>query len=170
MNHRVLVRSAAAVAAALLAPTLAGAQSTPTELNREFLTEEEAAGIEQRNADRNRELAAREALRTVADPNARVDRGVDGAPGSSRWSAGTRCSPRARGGGAARLARGAAARGGRFSTDHYDQLDLGDRRVWVPWRTIVPHRVQQQQLPDLPDPRHGGDRAGAHPRHPLHSP
>ena len=36
MNHRVLVRSAAAVAAALLAPALAGAQSTPAELRTEW--------------------------------------------------------------------------------------------------------------------------------------
>ena len=70
----------------------------PAELgDREFLTDEEAASIEQRTADRNRDLANRGALRTVADPNASVDRGVDGAPGRttiSGWNAEPRSSRR----------------------------------------------------------------------------
>ena len=50
--------------------------------DQEFLTEEEAAAIEQAALDRNAELASRPARRTEADPTGNVDRGVDGAPGS----------------------------------------------------------------------------------------
>ena len=50
--------------------------------DQEFLTDEEAAAIEQAALDRNAELASRPARRTEADPTGNVDRGVDGAPGS----------------------------------------------------------------------------------------
>ena len=50
--------------------------------DQDFLTEEEAASLEQAAADRNSTLANRPALRTAADPTGNVDRGVDGAPGS----------------------------------------------------------------------------------------
>ncbi|MXY24333.1 MAG: hypothetical protein F4Y45_07405 [Acidobacteria bacterium] len=122
--------------------------------DREFLTEEEAADIEQTNADRNADLAGRPALRTEADPSGNVDRGVDGAPGSYNnfWMergttvvATRRTSivtdppngrlPEPTPAVAAWLASPEAARladvrGGRLPTDHYDQLDGGDRCLW----------------------------------------
>ena len=53
----------------------------PEELaNREFLTEEEAANLEQATIERNERLLNREAQRTEA--GASVDRGTDGAPGA----------------------------------------------------------------------------------------
>ena len=53
----------------------------PEELaNREFLTEEEAAHLEQETIERNERLLNREAQRTEA--GASVDRGTDGAPGA----------------------------------------------------------------------------------------
>ena len=55
----------------------------PTDLaDKEYLTEEEAAGRKQAAEEREARLAAREARRTVPDPSGNVDRGVDGAPGS----------------------------------------------------------------------------------------
>ena len=52
----------------------------PEELaDQEFLTEEEAANLEQATIDRNIELANREARRTEVTES--VDRGEDGAPG-----------------------------------------------------------------------------------------
>ncbi|MYI74858.1 MAG: hypothetical protein F4057_05935, partial [Acidobacteria bacterium] len=48
--------------------------------DKEFLTEEEAADIEQAEIAKNEALLNRPALRTVA--GASVDRGVDGAPGA----------------------------------------------------------------------------------------
>ena len=204
MHHRGLIPSAVA-AIALLAPAAASAQSGPSELrtewgapdlrgvwnnstltpfqrpanlgDREFLTEEEAAGIEQRNADRNLALAGRGALRTVADPDGSVDRGVDGAPGSYNnfWmERGTtvvstrRTSvivdpPNGRlpaltpevaawldSDAASRLA---AVRGGRLPTDTYEQLDLGDRCIWyrgVPsFPTAYNNNYQIFQTPDM---------------------
>ena len=51
----------------------------PEELaDQEFLTEEEAANLEQATIDRNIELANREARRTEVTES--VDRGEDGAP------------------------------------------------------------------------------------------
>jgi hypothetical protein len=48
--------------------------------DQEFLSEEEAANLEQAATDRNTDFASRPALRT--EEGASVDRGVDGAPGS----------------------------------------------------------------------------------------
>ena len=106
MSHRYLVVLCAVIAVVALAPTLAAAQSTeaprtpwgapdlqgvwdfrsltplerPAELaDQAFLTEEEAASLEQAAIDRNVELWNREARRTVAGAN--VDRGEDGQPG-----------------------------------------------------------------------------------------
>ena len=47
-----------------------------------FLTEEEAAELEQAALDRNADLDSRPARRTEVDASGNVDRGVDGAPGS----------------------------------------------------------------------------------------
>ena len=122
--------------------------------DQEFLTAEEAAAVEQRTADRNRDLSGRGALRTVADPGGSVDRGIDGAPGSYNnfWmERGTTVvstrrtsviidppngrlpavTPDTR----ARMSspeadRLAAVRGGVLPTDTYEQLDLGDRCIW----------------------------------------
>ncbi len=106
MSHRYLVVLCAVIAVMALAPTLAAAQSTeaprtpwgapdlqgvwdfrsltplerPAELaDQAFLSEEEAASLEQAAIDRNVELWNREARRTVAGAN--VDRGEDGQPG-----------------------------------------------------------------------------------------
>ena len=106
MSHRHLVVLCAVIAGVALAPTFAAAQSTEaprtpwgapdlqgvwdfrslTPLERPaaladqaFLTEEEAASLEQAAIDRNAELWNREARRTVAGAN--VDRGEDGQPG-----------------------------------------------------------------------------------------
>ncbi len=182
MTHRTLAAAQAVATAVLLAPAFVTAQSDqstprtawgapdlqgvwnnstltpfqrPTELGgREFLTEEEAAGVEHRAANRNRDLASRTALRTVADPNGSVDRGIDGAPGSYNnfWmergttvvstkrtsiivdppsgrlpalTAETRAWMTS-----AEANRLADVRGGRLPTDTYEQLDLGDRCIW----------------------------------------
>ena len=106
MSHRYLVVPCAVIAVVALAPMLASAQSAeaprtpwgapdlqgvwdfrsltplerPAELaDQAFLTEEEAASLEQAAIDRNAELWNREARRTVAGAN--VDRGEDGQPG-----------------------------------------------------------------------------------------
>ena len=106
MSHRYLVVLCAAIAVVALAPVFASAQSAeaprtpwgapdlqgvwdfrsltplerPAELaDQAFLTEEEAASLEQAAIDRNAELWNREARRTVAGAN--VDRGEDGQPG-----------------------------------------------------------------------------------------
>ena len=149
----------------------------PAELgDREFLTDEEAASIEQRTADRNRDLANRGALRTVADPNASVDRGVDGAPGSYNnfWmERGTTVvstkrtsiivdppngrlpavTPKTRKWlASAEANRLADVRGGRLPTDTYEQLDLGDRCIWyrgIPsFPTAYNNNYQIFQTPD----------------------
>ncbi|MDP6580480.1 MAG: hypothetical protein QF681_07485 [Vicinamibacterales bacterium] len=145
--------------------------------DKEFLTDEEAAAIEQRTADRNRELAGRAALRTEADPNGNVDRGVDGAPGSYNnfWmERGTRVvstrrtsvvtdppngrlpavTPTVRAWMESDEARYLAdVRGGRLPTEHYDQLDLGDRCIWyrgVPsFPTAYNNNYQIFQTPDV---------------------
>ena len=127
----------------------------PEELGeRAFLTEEEAASVEQRATERNSALANRPAIRTVADPNGSVDRGVDGAPGSYNnfWmERGTSVVPTRRtsiitdppSGRFPELTTETQAwlssdeakmlvdvRGGRLPTDTYKQLDLGDRCIW----------------------------------------
>ena len=106
MSHRYLVVPCAVIAVVALAPMFAAAQSAeaprtpwgapdlqgvwdfrsltplerPAELaDQAFLTEEEAASLEQAAIDRNAELWNREARRTVAGAN--VDRGEDGQPG-----------------------------------------------------------------------------------------
>ena len=106
MSHRYLVVPCAVIAVVALAPMFASAQSaeaprtpwgapdlqgvwdfrslTPLErpaalADQAFLTEEEAASLEQAAIDRNVELWNREARRTVAGAN--VDRGEDGQPG-----------------------------------------------------------------------------------------
>ena len=120
--------------------------------DQEFLTEEEAANIEQAAADRDTDLAGRPALRTEVGGN--VDRGVDGAPGSYNnfWmERGTSVVPTRRTSvitdppngrlpsltaeAHARMTspeaeRLAAVRGGRLPTDSYAQLDGGDRCLW----------------------------------------
>ncbi len=122
--------------------------------NQEFLTEEEAANIEQANADRNAELDGRPALRTTADPSGNVDRGVDGAPGSYNnfWmERGSTVVPTRRTSivtdppngrlpeltqdvaawlASPEAARLADVRGGNLPTDTYEQLDGGDRCLW----------------------------------------
>ena len=50
--------------------------------DQEFLTDEEAANLDQEALKRIQELAGRPARRTEIDPSGNVDRGVDGAPGS----------------------------------------------------------------------------------------
>ena len=182
MNHRRLALPCTAAAVVLLVPVLVFAQSaqsmprtewgapdlrgvwnnstlTPFQRpealgDREFLTDEEAASVEQRTADRNRDLADRAALRTVADPNGNVDRGVGGAPGSYNnfWmERGTTVvstkrtsiivdppngrlpalTPETRAGMvSAEASRLADVRSGRLPADTYEQLDLGDRCIW----------------------------------------
>ena len=182
ITHRTLAAAQAVATTVLLAPAFVTAQSDqstprtawgapdlqgvwnnstltpfqrPTELGgREFLTEEEAAGVEHRAANRNRDLASRTALRTVADLNGSVDRAIDGAPGSYNnfWmergttvvstkrtsiivdppsgrlpalTAETRAWMTS-----VEASRLADVRGGRLPTDTYEQLDLGDRCIW----------------------------------------
>ena len=50
--------------------------------DREFLTKEEAAELEQARIDRQTEINNRPSRRTEVDPSGNVDRGVDGGPGS----------------------------------------------------------------------------------------
>ena len=57
-------------------------QRPESRADQEFLSDEEAANLEQAALDRNTDLAARPARRTEVDPSGNVDRGVDGAPGS----------------------------------------------------------------------------------------
>ena len=144
--------------------------------DKEFLTEEEAAAIAQDRANRDAELSARPARRVEADPTGNVDRGIDGAPGSynnlwmergdsvvhdRRTSVITSPSN-------GRLPNLTAAvrtwmdseeaayladvRGGRLPTNHYDQLDLGDRCLWyrgVPsFPTAYNNNYQIVQTPD----------------------
>ena len=106
MSHRYFVMLCAVIAFVALTPMFGSAQSaeaprtpwgapdlqgvwdfrslTPLErpadlADQAFLTEEEAASLEQAAIDRNTELWNREARRTVAGAN--VDRGEDGQPG-----------------------------------------------------------------------------------------
>ena len=182
MIHRTLAAAQAVTIAVSLAPALVTAQSNPSiprtawgspdlqgvwnnstltpfqrpaELgDQEFLTEEEASGIEQRAANRNRDLAGRSALRTVAEPSGSVDRGVDGAPGSYNnfWmERGSTVVSTKRTSiivdppngrlpaltpeteawlNSTEANRLADVRGGRLPTDTYEQLDLGDRCIW----------------------------------------
>ena len=156
--------------------TLTPFQRPQTLGDQEFLTEEEAAAVEQRTADRNRELADRSALRTVADPDGSVDRGVDGAPGSYNnfWmERGTTVvstkrtsvivdppdgrlppvTPETRAWLDSAEARYLAdVRGGNLPTETYEQLDLGDRCIWyrgVPsFPTAYNNNYQIFQTPD----------------------
>ena len=64
--------------------------------DKEFLSDEEAAKLEQAAIDRKIRLANRPARRTEVDPSGNVDRGVDGAPGSFNnfwWERGTTVVP-----------------------------------------------------------------------------
>ena len=64
--------------------------------DQEFLSEEEAAKLEQAAIDRKIRLANRPARLTEVDPSGNVDRGVDGAPGSFNnfwWERGTTVVP-----------------------------------------------------------------------------
>ena len=54
----------------------------PEDQAEEFLSDEEAANLDQAAIEREVNLASRPARRTEADPSGNVDRGVDGAPGS----------------------------------------------------------------------------------------
>ncbi len=141
-----------------------------------FITEEEAAAIAQRRADLDAALAARGALRTSADPNGSVDRGVDGAPGSYNnfWMEGGTSvvadrrtsvitdppngrlpdvTPELR----ARMDSDegrylADVRDGNLPLAHYDELDLGDRCIWyrgIPsFPTAYNNNYQIFQTPD----------------------
>ena len=106
MSHRCLAAALTVIAIVALTPVFAAAQSTeaprtpwgtpdlqgvwdfrsitpmerPEELaDKEFLTEEEAANLEQETIERNDELLNRPAQRTTVTES--VDRGDDGAPG-----------------------------------------------------------------------------------------
>ncbi|MDA1093566.1 MAG: hypothetical protein O3A25_09910 [Acidobacteria bacterium] len=141
-----------------------------------FITEEEAAAIAQQRADQDAVLAARSALRTSADPNGSVDRGVDGAPGSYNnfWMEGGTSvvadrrtsvitdppngrlpdvTPELR----ARMDSDegqylADVRDGNLPLAHYDDLDLGDRCIWyrgIPsFPTAYNNNYQIFQTPD----------------------
>ena len=125
----------------------------PVELaDQEFLTEEEAASIEQAEVAKNERLLNRPSLRTVA--GASVDRGVDGAPGAYNnfWmERGTTVLPTRRtsiitdppDGRLPPLTPELEAwtaspewqyitdvRGGRLPTATWEQLDGGDRCLW----------------------------------------
>ena len=54
----------------------------PEDQAEEFLSDEEAANLDQAAIEREVNLASRPARRTEIDPSGNVDRGVDGAPGS----------------------------------------------------------------------------------------
>ncbi|SVD87525.1 uncharacterized protein METZ01_LOCUS440379, partial [marine metagenome] len=54
----------------------------PEDQAEEFLSDEEAANLDQAAIEREASLATRPARRTEVDPSGNVDRGVDGAPGS----------------------------------------------------------------------------------------
>ena len=54
----------------------------PEDQTEEFLSDEEAANLDQAAIERETNLATRPARRTAIDPTGNVDRGVDGAPGS----------------------------------------------------------------------------------------
>ena len=54
----------------------------PEDQAEEFLSDEEAANLDQVAIERETNLATRPARRTEIDPTGNVDRGVDGAPGS----------------------------------------------------------------------------------------
>ena len=205
MSNRRLAAACAVIACVALAPACAATESTESSLrtawgdpdlqgiwnnstltpfqrptgqaDKEFLTEEEAAGIEQAAADRNTDLASRPALRTAADPTGNVDRGVDGAPGSYNnfWmERGTTVLPTRRTSvitdpsngrlppltpdveawmGSPEAARLADVRGGRLPTDTWEQLDGGDRCLWyrgIPsFPTAYNNHYQIVQNPDF---------------------
>ena len=125
MSHRCFAGVSTLVAIATLLPMLAAAQSTNTPpphmvwgqpdlqgvwtfrtitplqrprglAGKEFLSEEEAAKLEQAAIDRKTRLADRPSRRTEVDSSGNVDRGVDGAPGSFNnfwWERGTTVVP-----------------------------------------------------------------------------
>ena len=180
MSNRSPVVFAVVVACLTLAPALAAAQSSaaaprtawgdpdiqgiwnnstltpfqrPAALgDQEFLTEEEAARVEQEAANRNVELASRPARRTEAGQS--VDSGLDGAPGAYNnfWmERGTTVLPTRRTSiitdppngrlpavtpeleawmASPEAEHRAAVRGGRAPTDTWEQLDGGDRCLW----------------------------------------
>ena len=148
----------------------------PAELGeQEFLSEEEAARIEQEAADRDARLAGRPALRTAA--GASVDRGIDGAPGAYNnfWmERGTTVLPTRRTSIITDPPNGrlpavtpelaawmaspeaehlSAVRGGRRPTDTWEQLDGGDRCLWyrgIPsFPTAYNNHYQIVQTPDV---------------------
>ena len=111
---------------------------------RDFLTEEEAANLEQQTVERNEALDNRAAQRTEAGGNIGaynnfwMERGTEVVP-SRRTSVitdpPTGRLPAVTSETAAWLAsddaqRLADVRGGRLPTDTYEQLDLGDRCIW----------------------------------------
>ena len=125
----------------------------PEELaDKEFLTEEEAAGLEQETIDRNERLANRPAERTTAADN--VDARADGTPGfyNNLWlDRGTAVVPTRRTSlivdppngrlppltpaahqrvTSAESHRLADVRRGRLSAASWEELDLSDRCIW----------------------------------------
>ncbi len=203
MRTRVLAVALGLIGCMALAPALAAAQPAETALrtpwgdpdlqgiwnnstltpfqrpveqaDKEFLTEEEAADIEQAEIDKNEALLNRPALRTVA--GASVDRGVDGAPGAYNnfWmERGTTVLPNRRTSVITDPPNGrfppltpemeawmaspewqhiAGVRGGRLPTDTWEQLDGGDRCLWyrgIPsFPTAYNNHYQILQTPDL---------------------
>ena len=181
MSHRCLTVMCAVFAVVVLAPTFAAAQATdsppprtpwghpdlqgiwnnstltplerPEELaGKEFLTEEEAAGLEQETIERNERLANRPAERTtVAD---QVDSRADGSPGfyNNLWlDRGTSVVPTRRTSlivdppngrlpslipetharvTSAEAQRLADVRRGRLPATSWEDLDLSDRCIW----------------------------------------
>ena len=156
--------------------TLTPFQRPARQADQEFLTEEAAASIERAAAERITTLANRPSLRTEADPNGNVDRGVDGAPGSYNnfWmERGTTVLPTRRTSiitdppngrlpaltpeveawmASPEARRLADVRGGRLPTDTWEQLDGGDRCLWyrgVPsFPTAYNNHYQIVQNPD----------------------
>ena len=205
MSNRYLAAALGVIAGVALAPAFAGAQSaepsprtawgdpdlqgiwnnatlTPfqrpaRQADQEFLTEEAAASIERAAAERITTLANRPSLRTAADPNGNVDRGVDGAPGSYNnfWmERGTTVLPTRRTSiitdppngrlpaltpeveawmASPEARRLAAVRGGNLPTDTWEQLDGGDRCLWyrgIPsFPTAYNNHYQIVQNPDF---------------------
>ena len=132
--------------------TLTPLQRPRSQADREFLSEEEAAALEQAAIDRQTRLADRPALRTVA--GASVDEGIGGAPGSFNdhwWERGMTVLPTRRtsiivdppdgrlppltAAMNARLTSSGAqriedVRRGRLPADSWEQLDLRVRCIW----------------------------------------
>lgn len=62
--------------------TITPMQRPESQADKEFLTDQEADGRNQRALDRELDLDTRPSRRTESDPTGNVDRGVDGQPGS----------------------------------------------------------------------------------------